>query len=285
MYRLYEPAEPLRPFIENYWFVSSEDGEEVDLRVDVFVDARADLVFNFAAPYEREVIGSHPTEVSRSNLDAQRLVPIRIRQRGEVRIAGVRFRLGGMAPVTRERLDRWSGLTPDPSLVFGDGARELEAGLRGDPDPASSGARLDAFFLDRFRRDDDQLAFERALDALIGAEGRLSLGDLADAAAVSPRRVERLFARSLGFPPRTVGRVLRFQHALRRLMVDPGVPLGDVAAESGYYDQAHFVRDFREFTGGVPRGYRGYYPPGGPDDFAPNVVAFVQDAGPAGAVD
>jgi hypothetical protein len=64
-------------------------------------------------------------------------------------------------------------------------------------------------------------------------------------------------------------------------MADPGVAFGEVAADAGYYDQAHFIRDFREFTGGVPRGYRGYFPPDGPADFAPNVVVFVQDADPA----
>ena len=104
------------------------------------------------------------------------------------------------------------------------------------------------------------------------------MSELAEVAASSPRQVERLFSRGLGFPPKTVGRVLRFQFALRQLMTDPGVPLGKVAAETGYYDQAHFVRDFRTFSGGVPRGYRGYYPPEGPTDFAPNVVVFVQDA-------
>lgn len=95
--------------------------------------------------------------------------------------------------------------------------------------------------------------------------------------------MDRWFARQVGIPPKTVGRILRFQGALRALMRDPGVPLADVAADAGYFDQAHFVRDFRRMTGGVPRGYRGYYPPAGPADFAPNVVVFVQDAGPAPA--
>jgi hypothetical protein len=66
-------------------------------------------------------------------------------------------------------------------------------------------------------------------------------------------------------------------------MADPGVSLGEVAADAGFYDQAHFIRDFRVFSGGVPRGYRGYYPVQGPADFAPNVVVFVQDESAAPA--
>ncbi len=278
MYRLRPPAEPLRRYIENYWFVSHAPGEDVELRVEVFVDARADLIFNFEAPYRREVIGGATTQHDRSNLDAQRLVPIRILQHGAVRIVGVRFHLGGLAPFTRLRVAEWSGGTPLPEQVFGDETRQLEWALRAEPDLAVSGKMLDEFFLGRLRFDGAQATFERALSALVAGGGRAPVSRLAEVAASSPRQIERLFARGLGFPPKTVGRVLRFQSSLRQLMADPGVSLGEVAADAGYFDQAHFVRDFRLFTGGVPRGYRGYYPPEGPADFAPNVVVFVQDA-------
>lgn len=283
MYRLCEPAAELRPYIENYWFVSHAPGDEVELRVDVFVDARADLVFNLEAPYRRVVVGGQTSEIAGSTLDAQRLVPIRIEQRGLVTIVGVRFRLGGLAPFTRESLDRWSGSTPPPTAVLGSDAGDLERALRrstelqGSTDMQASAAMLDAFFLGACHLGDAERSFERALATLVTSGGSASLAELAAAAAVSERQVQRLFASRLGFPPRTVARVVRFQDALRRLMTDPGVPLGDVASAAGYYDQAHFVREFREFTGGVPRGYRGYYPPQGPADFAPNVVAYIQD--------
>jgi AraC-like DNA-binding protein len=280
MYVLRQPAEALRPYIEHYWFVSQAPGEVVDLRVDVFVDARADLLFNFDAPYRREVIGGPTVELTHSNLDAQRLAPIRIIQRGSVRIAGVRFRLGGLAPFAREPLAAFTDLTPAPEAVLGAEARTLEAALRDDPGPDEAAALLDAFFIERFTAVDT--AFARALETFTTTGGRASVADLATASGVSQRQVERLFARHLGIPPKTVGRIVRFQGALRSLMADPGCPLGELAAGAGYYDQAHFIRDFRRFSGGVPRGYRGYYPPEGPADFAPNVVAFIQDA-PAGA--
>jgi AraC-like DNA-binding protein len=277
MYMLRPPAEQLRPYIEHYWFVSQAPGEVVDLRVDVFVDARADLLFNFDAPYRREVIGGPTVELADSNLDAQRLAPIRIIQRGSVRIVGVRFHLGGLAPFARDPLAPFTDLTPAPDVVLGPEVRTLEAALRDDPGPDEAAALLDAFFLERFATPPS--AFARALETLRATGGRASVADLADAAEVSHRQVERLFARHLGIPPKTVGRIVRFQGALRSLMADPGCPLGEIAAAAGYYDQAHFIRDFRLFSGGVPRGYRGYYPPEGPADFAPNVVAFIQDGG------
>lgn len=277
MYQLRNPHPALAPYIESYWFVVP-DPDPVDLRVDVFVDGRADLVLNYGVPYTRRVIGGEAREHGTSNLDAQRLVPIQIEQRGRVHLVGVRFRLGGLGPFARAELRAWTGGTPPPAAVLGEGVDTLEAALVGlDPDAALP--RLDAFFLGRLQLDPGRAGFERALWALERSTGGADVAAIAGHVGASARQVDRWFARHLGIPPKTVGRILRFQGALRALMRDPGCPLADVAVAAGYFDQAHFVREFRRMTGAVPRGYRGYFPPAGPVDFAPNVVAFVQ-AGP-----
>jgi AraC-like DNA-binding protein len=277
VYQLRAPAPELSRFIESYWFVGAEGPELSDLRVDVFVDGRADLIFNFGAPYVREVIGGHRAEMTQSNLDAQRLVPIRITQRGHLRTTGIRFRLGGVGPFARAPLHRFTGATPAPCAVFGADATQLESALQGTLDANEQKLLLDEFFFEHLVESNGFESFEAALRRAVQAGGAVELETLAEAAGASCRHVERLFARFLGIPPRALGRVLRFQTSLRALMRDPGCTLAAVAAEAGYFDQAHFVRDFREMTGGVPRGYRGYFPAQGPNDFAPNVVVFVQD--------
>jgi AraC-like DNA-binding protein len=276
MYELRAPHPELAPFVEHYWFVTAEGGP-VDLRVDVFVDARADLVLNFGVPYTRQVIGGDPVEHVGSNLDAQRLRPIRIVQRGLVRIAGVRFRLGGLAPFARVPLRPFTDETPPPAAVLGEDADALESAVRAESDASVRAELFDRFFRSRLVLDAAHARFARALDHLVRSDGNASIEDLAQVAGVTGRQVDRLFARRLGIAPKTVGRVLRFQRALRTLMRDPGRALAEIAADAGYFDQAHFVKDFRRMTGGVPRGYRGYYPPDVPTDFAPNLVVFLQD--------
>lgn len=54
VYQLSKPAAHLAPYIEHYWFVSATEATPFDLRVDVYVDARANLVFNFGVPPTRE---------------------------------------------------------------------------------------------------------------------------------------------------------------------------------------------------------------------------------------
>jgi AraC-like DNA-binding protein len=278
MYRLAVPRPELLPFIENYWAVSVNPGEVVDLTVNVYVDARADLVFNFGDPYLRGVIRQQPITHAASNLDAQRNVPITIVQRGAVAIVGVRFRTGGVSPFVRQQMNRYTNRTPGITEVFGDDAEPLEASLstrRSDIDAQKE--VLDAFFLARMEIDESYASFTAA-KAQIEQEGGLEQVETTSRdAGISPRNLGRLFARYLGFSPKYFARIVRFQKALRILMKDAETSLGSVAAECGYFDQSHFVKDFRRFTGGVPRGYKGYYPPAAPADFAPNVVRFLQD--------
>jgi hypothetical protein len=152
MYTLRMPHPRLRAFIENYWFVFGAEGESADLRVEVFVDARPDLVFNFGVPYVRTVIGGESRSVASSNLDAQRLVPIRIEQHGAVRVPGVRFLLGGLAPFSQIDLGGVSGRTVDPVEVLGRAAAALEERLRAKHDPDAAATLLDEFFLEMLDR-------------------------------------------------------------------------------------------------------------------------------------
>jgi AraC-like DNA-binding protein len=278
VYTLRPPHASLAHFIEHYWFVEPDGARPLDLQVAVFVDARADLIFNFGAPYRRQVIGGRAARCARSNVDAQRVVPIRIVQRGRVHVVGVRFRLGGLGPFAAAPLAPWTGRTPAPERVLGSAVGDLERTLTALRNADAQAKALDAFFLRQLDTAPPWPTFASALGALSESDGARTIAEVAEAVGISSRHLSRLFARYLGIAPKTVGRILRFQRALRALMRDPGCTLAAVASDAGYFDQAHFIREFRTFSGGVPRGYRGYYPPQGPNDFAPNVVSFVQDA-------
>ena len=70
------------------------------------------------------------------------------------------------------------------------------------------------------------------------------------------RRFIALFRESVGLSPKVYCRVLRFQSAIDQIAHDPEAPWANLAAMSGYSDQAHFTRDFRTFTGFTPGAYR-----------------------------
>lgn len=278
MYSLRSPRETLRPYIEHYWFVHAPPGQPLDLTVDVFVDARADLVFNFGAPWTRTPHGGRARLVRGSVLDAQRLVPIKIRQAGQVVLAGARFHAAGLAAFVTASVHAWTGRVLPVEAVFGRGVARLSRALResaGDAD--AQAALLDAFFAERLDVTDGKQTLWVLTSAIVGAGGLLRMDELCRARGVSIRQLDRLFRAHVGVSPKTFARIVRFQSALAQLTRDPGCTLADVAARSGYYDQPHFVREFKRFAGAAPKHQIGYFPPEAPTDFSPNLVQFVQD--------
>ena len=110
--------------------------------------------------------------------------------------------------------------------------------------------------------------------------GDTTLEALSDLAGTSTRQVARLFRQHVGIGAKTFSAIARFQSALNQLKRNSTLSLADVAATCHYADQSHLVKDFKRYAGGVPRDFKGYYPADAPSDFSPNVVRFLQDAGP-----
>jgi AraC-like DNA-binding protein len=112
-------------------------------------------------------------------------------------------------------------------------------------------ATLRAAWLGRARH--PAVAF--ALDAFVRRPDIGRVGAVTEAVGLSPKRFIERFKAEVGVTPKRYCRLLRFQHAVRRAHADHAVDWTDVAAASGYFDQAHFIHDFREFSGLTPTAY------------------------------
>lgn len=272
MYRFYHPAEALRPFIQNYWMIG---GSLSALHETIFVDAQADLLFNFGCPYERRGLEGSPALLTASNLDGQREYPVGIMQRGAIDLIGVRFWPGGLAAFLPMPVHQVSNQTVAIGDVFGRAACELECRLYDAlAQPARQIALLDAFFLERLSLSAAHRCALHLAAQLRASGGALSVRELSAEAGYSIRTVDRLFRRYMGITPKFYAQIVRFGAALERMA--QGASLADVAASSGYYDQPHFTKTFAAFAGQTPEQYRQELldrratPP-------PNLVQFLQE--------
>ncbi|MDH5823654.1 helix-turn-helix domain-containing protein [Luteimonas sp. RD2P54] len=93
-------------------------------------------------------------------------------------------------------------------------------------------------------------------EALAGLAGGGSVAELVASSGYSHRHLTAAFRDAVGLTPQRFRRVLRFQVALAAHRREPGMPWVRVAHLAGYSDQAHFVREFRAFTGVRPGDYR-----------------------------
>src|SRR5262249_30820345 len=157
--------------------------------------------------------------------------------------------------------------------VFGRRVAQLARALdEATGDATAQAARFDAFFRERLDVTDGKRALWSLVSAIADAGGQLRIDELCRARGLAIRQVDRLFRAHAGMGPKTFGRIVRFQKALKILMRAPGCTLADVAARCGYYDQPHLVREFKAFSGSTPRQKVGYFPSEAPTDFSPNLV-------------
>ena len=101
-------------------------------------------------------------------------------------------------------------------------------------------------------------AVEAAVGALVAEPGR-PVADVARAVHLSHAHLDRGFRRVVGLSPGTFARVARMRDLLASLDTGRPVGWGQVAADRGWYDQAHLIRHFRRHTGTTPAAYLAAY--------------------------
>ncbi|MPZ87396.1 MAG: helix-turn-helix domain-containing protein [Nitriliruptorales bacterium] len=92
----------------------------------------------------------------------------------------------------------------------------------------------------------------RSWERIVAARGRVRVGDLAAEVGWSRRHLTARVREQLGLSPKRMARLARFDHATTLLSRPGGLGFADVAAATGYYDQAHFTNDVRELSGLSP---------------------------------
>jgi AraC-like DNA-binding protein len=92
-------------------------------------------------------------------------------------------------------------------------------------------------------------SIENVIHRLIETEGQASITELQNITGLSERQFERKFKSVIGFTPKHYSRIIRFQHTKKKFIARPRTTFADLAYQSNYADQSHFIREFKEFSG------------------------------------
>jgi len=168
---------------------------------------------------------------------------------------GVRFRPGMWSAIAGTPADRLTDRAPAMDDLWG--ARAVRLG--GQLAEARSAAQAIRAVETALPPAAESGPLERALAWMERRHGAVSMDEMAARAGLSPRQLRRVCLERTGLPPKFLARVLRFRHVHDRLAASRGrnpgpmpTTLADLALDCGYYDQAHFINEFREFSGRTP---------------------------------
>lgn len=165
-------------------------------------------------------------------------------------VASVKFRPGGAWPFFKAPI----GEVQDQQIALEDlwrGVRLRERMLEAAPE-----ARLQVFeqvLLERIARPMETHPAVRF--ALRAFDRTHAIGAVTEKIGMSGRRFADVFRNEVGMTPKAFCRVRRFHQAIRRIHAAREVDWADVALSCGYYDQPHFIHDFRAFAGISPTSY------------------------------
>ncbi len=133
---------------------------------------------------------------------------------------------------------------------------------------------LEEFCLARIRTfGDDLVVVEASARRIIQSRGQIRIPALLQRHGLSQRQVERQFQTYVGMSPKRLTRLIRFESALHAILANPRQELTMTAHACGYFDQAHFTKDFRQFYGRTPAEVRAAARMRAPSDFD---VEFLQ---------
>lgn len=111
---------------------------------------------------------------------------------------------------------------------------------------------IQSYLLKRLNYLKPALPFDSAMHQLVRNIGNLSMDYVAEQACMSLRQFERISLERIGLSPKFYARMIRFSHAFKLKELCPEKPWIQIAYECGYFDQMHFIRDFKAFAGFTP---------------------------------
>ncbi len=175
--------------------------------------------------------------------------------KGEGCAFGVKFRPGGFYPFLKAPVTALRQRPLPLEDLFGPSALELEEELLSLEDGAAMVERAEAFLRHRMPERDERVEWvNRVVDAIVEDPAGVNVEDLAAGFGVSPRTLQRVFRTYVGAGPKWVIMRFRLQEAVAQL--DSGHrDWTRLAADLGYFDQAHFVREFKALVGKTPTEY------------------------------
>ena len=156
--------------------------------------------------------------------------------------------------------------------LLGSKADRLVEQLVEAPDWHSRFLTLDNFMLSRIRVSKHPAReIDWAWRQLDLSRGSLRIEKITEQLGWTRKRLVKTFRDEIGIPPKALARVLRFRRALAEFKPQTIVDFSQVAAECGYSDQAHMIRDFKDFSGLTPAELvRIYSPDAGTIEPSPN---------------
>jgi len=254
----YAPKPPLSEFVELFWYY--EGYTQPHAKERIMPDGSMQVVINLREDELRIYDTDRPElfeKLSGSIFAGPRSRYEVIDTASQASLIGIHFRPGGVSrffkPPTSELLDQNLSL----ECLWGSSGADIRGRILEGATPRERFLTFERCLLEQARKPFVRHPAVHAALAFITGEFSGTVAELTDRIGISRRRFVQVFSDEIGLAPKLFCRIQRFQSVLRAVHGKDGneIDWADVALDAGYFDQAHFNHDFREFSGISPGTY------------------------------
>ncbi|GAA0375071.1 helix-turn-helix domain-containing protein [Bacillus horti] len=241
----FEPDSTLKPFVEHYWVIRFNLQDESPYTQKVLSYPNVHLAFEQDEEGRRALVYGIPRKPFVRELS------------GVGHVLGIKFHAGGFYPFWLQDVSLLTGTTIGASRVFGqEGEAWLDAILDAGSDAAMATV-AENVLLERLPESDLQAELSTAIvQETLNDRTIIKVEQLSTRTGLSIRQLQRLFRKYIGVTPKWVIKRFRLQEAAERLERDESLQWAEIAVQLGYFDQAHFIKDFKAVIGQSPNTYR-----------------------------
>lgn len=255
-YKEFMPGEALMNFVKCYYLYESDT--DVIVEDKAFATGCLEIMFNLGTGRWQILEGSDFNTTPFVELWGQIIQPLTFRSLGKNTMLGIRFYPHTASAFLNTEISLFNNQVTDFAGVMGPSSGVLHSRLL---DSASMDKRIqliEEFLLKRlsaFEKRLDQVTLIRHVMNELGREDFFdNIDNVASRYGITSRYLQKLFLRHTGLTPKLYSKINRFQNSLR-LVAKRSASLTAVAYECGYFDQSHFIREFKSFTGILPSAY------------------------------
>lgn len=251
-HQAYPPSASLNHLVRCHWTFTSSHAELAQT-LTVVPDGCVNMVFHCGAPYRQYMGGGAYVHQPRCFIIGQLTQPLHLQPTGDTDIFAVRFHPHGFSAFCAVSPRTMHNRAIPLEDLFGNAARILSDSVLGAGSAAERMLLIEHFLVQHLRpvRSEDE-SLVPLLDAMQASRGQIALDAVLTGSGLSRRQQERRFAQQVGLSPKQLCKMIRLQSVLPALLSGSFDSLTELAMFGDYYDQAHFIKDFRALTSFTP---------------------------------
>lgn len=254
-FRQFAPSDILKPYVRHYYIFESD--ADIEFEDTVFPSGDMEMIFNLGHGIWESSVEDKFIKTPKIELWGQITKPLAIRSKGRHTMLGIKF-FTHSAAYFFDEIGVFNDNISDAADIIGGSLRSLYAQLLETADAKKRIELIEAFLVKRLMANEkkafriDKVA--HILTSIKKDPAENNLGLIASKHGITPRYLHKLIYQNTGLSPTSFNKINRFQFSLK-LITRNDQPLTSIAYNSGYFDQSHFIRDFKSFTGLTPSAY------------------------------